>query len=116
NGIVWAGGGLILPNGAAAGKVLVSDASGNANWQTLAAGTGSGSGRALGGNTAVDPTATFVGTTDNSTVAFRTNNVERMRIDGATGNVSIGTPTSATGFALSVTGSAMFTKVKVHHD
>jgi hypothetical protein len=102
--------GLVLPTGAAAGMVLVSDASGNATWQPAAA--GSGSGWALGGNTAVNPTATFIGTTDNSTVAFRTNNVERMRIDGTTGNVSIGT-TNAQGYALAVNGSAIFTQVKV---
>jgi hypothetical protein len=109
NGHIWATG-LVLPTGAAAGMVLVSDASGNATWQPAAA--GSGSGWALGGNTAVNPSATFIGTTDNSTVAFRTNNVERMRIDGTTGNVSIGT-TNAQGYALAVNGSAIFTQVKV---
>jgi hypothetical protein len=108
NGNIWATG-LVVPTGAAAGKVLTSDASGNATWQTA---TGGGSGWALGGNTAVNPTATFLGTTDNSTVAFRTNNVERMRIDGTTGNVSIGT-TNAQGYALAVNGSAIFTQVKV---
>jgi hypothetical protein len=107
NGNLWTTG-LVLPTGAAAGKVLVSDANGNASWQTGTV----GSGWALGGNTAVDPTTTFLGTTDNSTVAFRTNNVERLRIDGTTGNVSIGT-TNAQGYALAVNGSAIFTKVKV---
>jgi hypothetical protein len=109
NGNVSANG-LVLPTGAGAGKVLTSDGSGNATWQTATG--GSGSGWALGGNTAVDPSATFVGTIDNSVMAFRTNNVERMRIDGTTGNISIGTP-DAHGFALAVNGQAIFTKVKV---
>jgi hypothetical protein len=86
NGTLWSSG-FILPTGAAVGKVLTSDAGGNATWQTA---TGGSSGWALTGNAAVNPATTFVGTTDNSSVAFRTGNLEHMRIDGTTGFVGIG--------------------------
>jgi hypothetical protein len=78
--------GIILPAGAAAGKVLTSDASGNATWQTA---TGSSSGWAFGGNAV--GALTKIGTTNNYSLPFITNNIERMRIDAATGNVGIGT-------------------------
>ncbi|MFT3827202.1 MAG: hypothetical protein QM731_24965 [Chitinophagaceae bacterium] len=82
NGNIWSNGSLILPTGAGAGKVLTSDASGVASWQTTVAGWG------LGGNT-VGVAKTF-GTTDNYDLPFITNNTERMRI-GANGNIGIGT-------------------------
>ncbi len=73
-------------------RVVVGDANGNLFYRDAATlGSGGGSaGWGLTGNTAVNPTTTFLGTTDGSTVAFRTSNLERMRIDGATGNVGIG--------------------------
>ncbi len=47
----------------------------------------------LKGNSGTDPNGldpNFLGTTDPQSVGFRTNRVERMRIDGSTGNVGIG--------------------------
>jgi len=112
NGNVWTTG-LVLPTGAAAGKVLTSDASGNATWQTATG--GSGSGWSLTGNTAVNPATTFLGTTDNTPVGFRTGNTERMRIDGTTGNVLIGkTSQTNTGYVLDVNGVARVNKVVVN--
>jgi hypothetical protein len=109
NGNLWTTG-LVLPTGAGAGKVLTSDASGNATWQT---GTGSsGSSWSLAGNTAVNPSTTFIGTTDNTPVAFRTANTERMRIDGTTGAVGIGT-TSMGSNKLAVEGTIGARKVVV---
>lgn len=45
------------------------------------------------GNTGTVPGTNYVGTTDNNSLGFRTNGVERVRIDSATGNVGIGTTT-----------------------
>ncbi|GGB14702.1 hypothetical protein [Puia dinghuensis] len=100
NGNLWATG-LVLPTGAAAGKVLTSDGNGNATWQTA----GSSSGWVLGGNT-VGAVKT-IGTIDNYDLPIITNNTERMRIT-ATGGVCINT-TNAQGYALAVNGSAIFT-------
>ncbi len=61
----------------AAGRVLTSDASGNATWQIP---TGSSSAWALLGNAGTSPSTNFVGTTDAQELTFRTNNAERMRI------------------------------------
>jgi uncharacterized coiled-coil protein SlyX len=109
NGNLWTTG-LVVPTGAGAGKVLTSDANGNASWQTA---TGSsGSAWSLAGNTAVNPSTTFIGTTDNTPVAFRTANTERMRIDGATGAIGIGT-TSMGSNKLAVEGTIGARKVVV---
>src|SRR6185437_9687318 len=72
NGNLWTTG-LVLSTGAGAGKILTSDANGNATWQTAAA-----SGWAPGGNT-VGAVKTL-GTIDNYDLAVITNNSERMRI------------------------------------
>ncbi|HZE83536.1 MAG TPA: hypothetical protein VE035_04465 [Puia sp.] len=75
---------------------------------------GSGSGWALTGNTTVNPATTFLGTTDNTPLAFRTNNAERMRVD-INGNVLIGkTSQSNTGYILDVNGIARITKIVVN--
>lgn len=50
--------------------------SGNAGWRT-------------DGNTGTDPDANFIGTTDDVDLVVRTQNVERMRVMGSTGSVSI---------------------------
>ena len=103
NGNLWTTG-LILSTGAGAGKVLTSDAGGNAIWQTAAA-----SGWAPGGNT-VGAVKTL-GTIDNYDLAVITNNSERMRIT-ATGSLAIGT-TNPQGYLLAVNGSAIFTSAWV---
>lgn len=104
-GNIWTTG-FILPTGAAAGKVLTSDANGNATWQT-ASGGGS-SGWAFGGNTV--STLKSLGTTDNLDLPIITNNTERMRI-GANGNVGIGTSNPQA--KLAVKGTVFAEKVKV---
>jgi hypothetical protein len=61
----------------------------------------------LNGNTATDPNTSFLGTTDNVALRFRTNNLERFTITG-TGYVGIGTmnPVSRlSNSSVSVTGS-----------
>ena len=63
--------------------MIVAIATGNV--QTLCAQSWS-----LTGNSGTVLNTNFVGTKDNKTLAFRTNNLERMRI-GASGNIGIGT-------------------------
>jgi hypothetical protein len=77
--------GLILPTGAAAGKVLTSDASGNATWGSAAAGWG------ITGNT-TNAATDFLGTTGFTSLRIRTNNTFRMIVDSL-GNIGIGNAT-----------------------
>ncbi|HDQ15482.1 MAG TPA: hypothetical protein ENN45_00305 [Bacteroidetes bacterium] len=72
----------------AAGRVLTSDANGNATWQDPSGGAGTE--WALLGNAGTNPSTNFLGTTDAQSLVFRTNNTERMRIQ-TDGTVSIGT-------------------------
>ena len=44
---------------------------------------------AVKGNAGINPINNFLGTTDNNSIRFRTNNLQRMKID-STGNVAIG--------------------------
>jgi len=53
-------------------------------------GVGTKKGWEVSGNTGTTPASNFVGTTDNQPLAFRTNNIERFRVDNV-GNVGIGT-------------------------
>ena len=55
----------------------------------------------LTGNNGTLPTTNFVGTKDSRALAFRTNNVERMRILAA-GRVGIGSSVTQAGFALTI--------------
>ena len=75
---------LQVTTGAGAGKVLTSDATGNATWQTV----GAGSGWSLAGNAGTNPTTNFIGTTDNNDVVFKRNNTLAGRINDE--NVSLG--------------------------
>lgn len=89
---------LQITTGSSVNSVLVSDALGNGSWSslnTLAWG--------LNGNSGINPTNDFIGTTDNQPLLFRTNNVERFRVF-SNGNIGIGTTTDA-GFRLDVNGS-----------
>lgn len=104
NGNIWATG-FILPTGAAAGKVLSSDANGNATWQTV---TGAAGGWSLDGNAA--GAVKKIGTTDAYDLQIITSNQERMRI-GSDGNVNMGT--TAQQARLSVNGDIVTRKVKV---
>lgn len=78
-------------------------------WETVTSG-----GWSLSGNTLTSgaSTGSFIGSTNNVSMRFRTNNLERMVIDSNTGNVGIGTaPTAAklrvNGIA-SITGELIF--------
>ncbi len=92
-------GGLQITGGTlAAGRVLTSDAAGNATWQVLPSG---GGGWSLLGNSGTVSGTHFVGTTDNVALNFRVNNQPAGRIEGVsngntcfgykTGNLVIGT-------------------------
>ncbi len=69
-----------------AGKVLTSDANGNATWTTPSS---SSSGWGLSGNSGTSA-SNFIGTTDSKALSFRTNNTERLNI-GTGGDIGIGT-------------------------
>ncbi|MBX9809265.1 hypothetical protein K2X92_02670, partial [Candidatus Gracilibacteria bacterium] len=71
------------------GKVLVSDATGLASWQALAGSSGALGNWSIVGNTGMVATTNFVGTIDTNPLVFRTNNVERLRINATDGNLSI---------------------------
>jgi hypothetical protein len=77
-----------------AGKVLTSDATGLATWQTPASGSGgggtSGSGWWLTGNAGTVAGTNYIGTTDAVDFVIGTNGTEKMRIESA-GDVGIGT-------------------------
>jgi len=68
------------------GKVLTSDAAGQASWQAAAG--GGGSGWLLLGNAGTSNATNFLGTTDNIALSFRTNNTRVGFLDVAgNGNV-----------------------------
>jgi trimeric autotransporter adhesin len=73
--------------GEAEGKILTSDASGNAGWQSVTASQLGG--WSISGNAGAS-SANFLGTTDNNPLRIRTNSIDRMTILG-NGNVGIGT-------------------------
>jgi hypothetical protein len=66
-----------------AGRVLTSSATGLASWQDLNTWS-------VLGNAGTNPATNFIGTSDNQSFVFRTNNLERMRLD-ANGNFGVGT-------------------------
>jgi hypothetical protein len=112
NGSISANG-LVIATGAAAGKVLTSDANGNATWQVAAGGTTAGWG--LGGNNVTSPTT--LGTTNNQDLPVITNNTVRMRVVGGTGNVIIGSSNiTDAGYKLAVDGNIRARKVHVDQD
>jgi trimeric autotransporter adhesin len=83
-----AGGLQIVGGTPSVGKVLTSDAAGNATWQVLPSGGGSWS--VLGNSGTVSGT-NFIGTTDNVAFDFRVNNQPAGRIDIASnGNTFFG--------------------------
>jgi hypothetical protein len=98
--------GLVLPTGASAGKVLTSDAGGNASWQTASG--GSTSGWAFNGSTV--GSLTKIGTTDNFDLPLITNGTEKMRITTAG---FVGINTAHPQGELAVNGTIYSKKVKV---
>ena len=93
NRIIYMNDSLVIPNfvqlvaNAGAGKVLTSDANGLGSWQTPASTYWS-----LTGNAGTTAGTNFIGTTDDISLIFKTKNIERLRIDSASGNVGVGTP------------------------
>jgi len=79
-------------------KVLTSDANGVASWKAPTA----GSSWSLTGNSGTDPVNNFIGTTDNVSLNFRTNNTQQMIINPL-GNVGIGT--TSPNYMLTVNGN-----------
>jgi hypothetical protein len=77
------------------GVMMVYDG-GRQRWRIMevTSGSGSFSGWGLTGNSGSNPTTDFIGTTDAQPLAFKTNNVERMRVL-TNGRVGIGTVTPA---------------------
>ncbi len=65
-------------------KVLTSDALGLATWQDVPASTNNWS---TTGNTGTVAGTNFIGTTDNIDLVFKRNNIEGMRLSGASGNL-----------------------------
>ncbi|MBC8883910.1 tail fiber domain-containing protein [Flavobacterium piscinae] len=80
----------------AVGKVLTSDANGTATWQNA-----STNAWGLTGNGNTNVTTNFIGTTNVQSLAFRTFNIERMRITSL-GDVGIGTTVPGGQFELSL--------------
>jgi len=60
----------------------------------------SGTSWSLTGNAGTNSLTNFVGTTDNHSLSFTTNSVQRMYIDSASGNVGVGTNTPASNFTV----------------
>ncbi len=85
-------GGLQVSGGTpSVGKVLTSDAIGNATWQTPnGGGGGGGSGWGLTGNTGTTDGTNFIGTTDNVPLSFTVNNQKAGRLDNILGNTFYG--------------------------
>lgn len=59
------------------------------SWETVA-GTATGSGWALNGNSGTNPASNFIGTRDNQPLRFRVNNIAAGEINPVNGNISYG--------------------------
>jgi len=70
-------------------KALVVDNAGNVRKSNSYPGGSSGTAWLLTGNAGTNPATNFIGTTDNQDVAFRSNNIERVRV-ATTGKVGVG--------------------------
>src|ERR1017187_3803472 len=86
NAILIAGGLKITGGAPAVGKVLTSDESGIATWQT----PGNSTGWSLGGNSGTVDGTNFIGTIDNVPFNIRVNNIPSGRIDGSLQNTFYG--------------------------
>jgi hypothetical protein len=72
------------------------------------------SGWSITGNSGTNSGINFIGTLDNSSLRFRTNNVQRMYIDSATGFVGVNTSTAPNAEAkLAVNGAIYAAKLKI---
>jgi hypothetical protein len=93
-----AGGFRYVDGNEANGKVLTSDANGNASWQNS---TGSGgSGWSLTGNSGTNGSSNYIGTSDAAPLIFRTNGTNRMELDALNSHLLFrgNTPSDLTAF------------------
>jgi len=72
---------LNITGGAGAGKVLTSDASGAATWQTPAASAASAASWELTGNAGTTAGTNFLGTTDAKALEFKVNGTRALRLE-----------------------------------
>jgi hypothetical protein len=98
--------GISLTTGAGLGKVLTSDATGNASWLPA----DFSNGWKLVGNSNADINS-FIGTTNNRPLILKANNEEGLRITN--GKVSIGDAHVPAGYKLAVNGKIIATEVAV---
>lgn len=83
-----------------AGQIMVTDGAGNVSWTNASASNA----WSTSGNTGTNVASNFIGTSDNNSIAFRSNSVERMRILN-TGEIVLGNTTAIAGDILSVYGN-----------
>lgn len=81
-------------------RMVVADANGNISTQTIPGGGGSW---LLAGNAGTNAVTDYVGTSDNTPLNFRTNNLNRMIIDES-GRVAIGNPSPIAQFSVGNNG------------
>lgn len=74
---------------ASAGQIMQSNGTGIVTWQTPAAALNSYAWLTTG-NSGINATTNFIGTTDSNALVFRSNNIERMRINPADGEIVTG--------------------------
>ena len=98
--------GFQLTTGATNNYVLVSDAAGIGTWKTPPAANA----WTLTGNAGTTPPSSFLGTTDMQPLVFKTNGLERLRLDTA-GNVGIGV--TSPDYPLHVVGNGLRTLYSV---
>ncbi len=72
-----------------AGQIMQSNATGVVTWQTPATALNSHAWLTTG-NSGISATTNFIGTTDSNAVVFRSNNIERMRINPVDGEIVTG--------------------------
>jgi|GEM_PF-739361 len=77
---------LQVTTGASAGKVLTSDAVGNATWQNLSLANA----WSITGNAGTTVASNFIGTTDNTDLLFKRNNLRSGLLNSSANNTSFG--------------------------
>ena len=85
---------LLIYNTATAGAGLTAVTPGyyywsGLQWERLQSGASPTTGWSLLGNAGTNPATNFLGTTDAQNLVFKTNNIERIRVDNTYGLVSI---------------------------
>lgn len=96
-------------------NILVADGSGNLSLRdasTLGGNTANPNNWSLSGNAGINPATTYIGTTDNQPLIFKTSGAETMRINSS-GQVTVGAVTAPSGIKLAVGGNIIAEKVTV---